>query len=180
MVGRCHPMTFQPENHDALRHQFNRWLVEHYSRFLWLARHKGELSEEDGKDILQEACLKMWDWVLANGQMPASPKTFIRWLRVDWFRKRAVRKDINVQMDLALEEIIASVTSGSRSENLALLEEAIDRVLTPFQCEIVELRYFKEYSREETAKELSISVNQVDYQTVLALKAIKNYIERHG
>lgn len=83
----------------------------------------------------------------------------MRWILVDYERKRRTVKRGSGVAPLTLDEDIGTPSAGGRSVDLLALNEALDRLakLDGQQSQIIELRYFGGLSIEDTSEFLGIS-----------------------
>jgi len=83
----------------------------------------------------------------------------MRWILVDYERKRRAAKRGSGVVPLTLDEDIGTPAANGRSVDLLALNEALDRLakLDGQQSQIIELRYFGGLSIEDTSEFLGIS-----------------------
>jgi RNA polymerase sigma factor (TIGR02999 family) len=83
----------------------------------------------------------------------------MRWILVDYERKRRAAKRGSGVAPLTLDEDIETPSASGRSVDLLALNEALDRLgkLDGQQSQIIELRYFGGLSIEDTSEFLGIS-----------------------
>jgi RNA polymerase sigma factor (TIGR02999 family) len=83
----------------------------------------------------------------------------MRWILVDYERKRRAAKRGSGVVPLTLDEDIGTPSANGRSVDLLALNEALDRLakLDGQQSQIIELRYFGGLSIEDTSEFLGIS-----------------------
>jgi RNA polymerase sigma factor (TIGR02999 family) len=83
----------------------------------------------------------------------------MRWILVDYERKRRAAKRGSGVVPLTLDEDIETPSASGRSVDLLALNEALDRLgkLDGQQSQIIELRYFGGLSIEDTSEFLGIS-----------------------
>lgn len=146
----------------AFEHLFNRYRDSIYQ--LYMQRTGG--NADDASDLLQETFVK----VFLKLQRYDSRFTFGQWVYtiarntfIDYTRRR---RDDLVPIDRVGETASSSwdePTPEDRmitDQNRARLEAYLDR-MTPGYRQLIELRFFKEYSYEEIAAKLSLPMGTV-------------------
>ena len=106
---------------------------------------------------------------------------------IDFIRKRQTKPTIFGQMDEGLDTISISVASESPDPEEALINEqkletlrkVISQLKQPYR-EIIELRYYKEYSYEEISEKLNIPLGTVKVQLHRAKSLLYNIFNKTG
>ncbi len=128
-------------------------------------------NSEDIEDLMQETFVK----VFLNIDKYNSAYTFGQWIYtiarnnlIDWVRKR--RDDLSIDSLRSGSDLLQSASSEVlpderiiNSQRRTELERHL-AVMTPRYRELIELRFFKEYSYEEIASALSLPLGTVKTQ----------------
>lgn len=151
----------------AFEHLFNRYRHAIYQ--LYVLRTGG--SEEDADDLLQETFVKVY-----LNLSRFSPKyTFSQWVYtiarntfIDYVRRRkdlmiSIEKNTEWGMNVPISDNPNPEESLIKIQNSALLEQLMNK-MTPRYRQLIELRFFREYSYEEIAEKLSLPLGTVKTQ----------------
>lgn len=149
---------------------FSRWrnrLLRQALRFL--------PSKEDAEDVLQDAFIRLWakaEQIETEKDAASLATVVIRNMAVDHYRqKKRKPQTTDVEM-LDLQEETADI-----DERRQLVDEIMQRVLTPLQLRIVELREYEGLGYDEVASILGMQQPAVRMQLSRARRAIrKEYV----
>lgn len=129
-------------------------------------------SEEDAEDVLQDAFLKLWplaNRIKSEEEATALTSTTVRNLSIDRYRSNQRMKPAE---HLELAESLVEDDAGT-DERMQLVEDIMERVLTPVQRSIFRMREFEQLSYEEVAKKMNMQQPAVRMQLSRARKAIR-------
>lgn len=166
----------------AFEHLFNRYRDAIYQ--LYMQRTAG--NDDDANDLLQETFVK----VFLNIHRYNPEYTFGQWVYtiarntfVDYIRKR--RDDLSID-NLSGESTSMSATSVSPTPEESIINSqqraGLDHLLaqmTPRYRTLIELRFYKEYSYEEIAKELQVPIGTVKTQIHRARELLCKALKTH-
>ena len=145
---------------------FSRWrnrLLRQALRFL--------PSKEDAEDVLQDAFIRLWEKAeqIETEKDAASLATVvIRNMAVDHYRQQKRKPQTTDVEMLDLQEETADI-----DERRQLVDEIMQRVLTPLQLRIVELREYEGLGYDEVASILGMQQPAVRMQLSRARRAIR-------
>jgi len=145
---------------------FSRWrnrLLRQALRFL--------PSKEDAEDILQDAFIRLWakaEQIETEKDAASLATVVIRNMAVDHYRQQKRKPQTTDVEMLDLQEETADM-----DERRQLVDEIMQRVLTPLQLRIVELREYEGLGYDEVASILGMQQPAVRMQLSRARKAIR-------
>ena len=162
LIGRV-----QDGDSTAFEHLFNRYRDSIYQ--LYMQRTGGNV--DDTNDLLQETFVKVY----LNLQRYSSRFTFGQWVYtiarntfIDYTRRR---RDDTVSIDYVGEGIGVSGSLGGPTPEEHLIThqsqvqlEGLLAKMSPRYRELIELRFFREFSYEEIAAKLSLPMGTVKTQ----------------
>ena len=151
----------------AFEHLFNRYRDSIYQ--LYIQRTGGNV--DDSNDLLQETFVK-WVYTIARN-------TFI-----DFTRRR---RDDTISIDRAGETMCALPAPDSPNpeehmithQNAAQFEQLLNK-MTPRYRELIQLRFFREFSYKEIADKLQLPIGTVKTQIHRAREQLCRYITEHN
>ena len=166
----------------AFEHLFNRYRDSIYQ--LYIQRTGGNV--DDSNDLLQETFVKIY----LNLQRYSDQYTFGQWIYtiarntfIDYVRRK---RDDTVSIDRLREASGISTWNEPNPEermithqNRARIEAFLDR-MSPRYKELIELRFFKEYSYEEIASHLNLPMGTVKTQIHRAREQLCRFILKDG
>lgn len=167
---------------SAFEHLFNRYRDSILQ--LYLQKTGGNI--DDSNDLLQETFVKIY----LNLQRYSDQYTFGQWIYtiarntfIDYVRRK---RDDTVSIDNLREAGGLSTWSEPNPEermithqNRARIEAFLDR-MSPRYKELIELRFFKEYSYEEIASHLNLPMGTVKTQIHRAREQLCRFILKDG
>ena len=167
---------------SAFEHLFNRYRDSIFQ--LYLQKTGGNI--DDSNDLLQETFVKIY----LNLQRYSDQYTFGQWIYtiarntfIDYVRRK---RDDTVSIDSLREASGISTWNEPNPEermithqNRARIEAFLDRV-SPRYKELIELRFFKEYSYEEIASHLNLPMGTVKTQIHRAREQLCRFILKDG
>lgn len=167
---------------SAFEHLFNRYRDSIFQ--LYLQKTGGNI--DDSNDLLQETFVKIY----LNLQRYSDQYTFGQWIYtiarntfIDYVRRK---RDDTVSIDNLRETGGLSTWSEPNPEermithqNRARIEAFLDR-MSPRYKELIELRFFKEYSYEEIASHLNLPMGTVKTQIHRAREQLCRFILKDG
>lgn len=145
---------------------FSRWrnrLLRQALRFL--------PSKEDAEDILQDAFIRLWakaEQIETEKDAASLATVVIRNMAVDHYRQQKRKPQTTDVEMLDLQEETADM-----EERRQLVDEIMQRVLTPLQLRIVELREYEGLGYDEVASILGMQQPAVRMQLSRARRAIR-------
>lgn len=145
---------------------FSRWrnrLLRQALRFL--------PSKEDAEDVLQDAFIRLWakaEQIETEKDAASLATVVIRNMAVDHYRQQKRKPQTTDVEMLDLQEETADM-----DERRQLVDEIMQRVLTPLQLRIVELREYEGLGYDEVASILGMRQPAVRMQLSRARKAIR-------
>lgn len=145
---------------------FSRWrnrLLRQALRFL--------PSKEDAEDILQDAFIRLWvkaEQIETEKDAASLATVVIRNMAVDHYRQQKRKPQTTDVEMLDLQEETADI-----DERRQLVDEIMQRVLTPLQLRIVELREYEGLGYDEVASILGMQQPAVRMQLSRARRAIR-------
>ncbi len=145
---------------------FSRWrnrLLRQALRFL--------PSKEDAEDVLQDAFIRLWakaEQIETEKDAASLATVVIRNMAVDHYRQQKRKPQTTDVEMLDLQEETADM-----DERRQLVDEIMQRVLTPLQLRIVELREYEGLGYDEVASILCMQQPAVRMQLSRARKAIR-------
>ncbi|MFQ8827462.1 MAG: RNA polymerase sigma factor [Alistipes sp.] len=165
----------------AFEHLFNRYRDSIYQ--LYIQRTSGRT--DDASDLLQETFVKVY----LNMQRYDSRYTFGQWVYtiarntfIDYMRRK---RDDTVPIDRIGERVSSSWGGPTPEERMitdqsrARLESFLEK-MSPRYRELIELRFFKEYSYEEIAAKLQLPMGTVKTQIHRAREQLCRFITESG
>ncbi len=167
---------------SAFEHLFNRYRDSILQ--LYLQKTGGNI--DDSNDLLQETFVKIY----LNLQRYSDQYTFGQWIYtiarntfIDYVRRK---RDDTVSIDNLREASGISTWNEPNPEermithqNRARIEAFLDR-MSPRYKELIELRFFKEYSYEEIASHLNLPMGTVKTQIHRAREQLCRFILKDG
>ena len=167
---------------SAFEHLFNRYRDSIFQ--LYLQKTGGNI--DDSNDLLQETFVKIY----LNLQRYSDQYTFGQWIYtiarntfIDYVRRK---RDDTVSIDRLREASGISTWNEPNPEermithqNRARIEAFLDR-MSPRYKELIELRFFKEYSYEEIASHLNLPMGTVKTQIHRAREQLCRFILKDG
>ena len=167
---------------SAFEHLFNRYRDSILQ--LYLQKTGGNI--DDSNDLLQETFVKIY----LNLQRYSDQYTFGQWIYtiarttfIDYVRRK---RDDTVSIDSLREASGISTWNEPNPEermithqNRARIEAFLDR-MSPRYKELIELRFFKEYSYEEIASHLNLPMGTVKTQIHRAREQLCRFILKDG
>ena len=167
---------------SAFEHLFNRYRDSILQ--LYLQKTGGNI--DDSNDLLQETFVKIY----LNLQRYSDQYTFGQWIYTiarNTFIDYVLRKrDDTVSIDSLREASGISTWNEPNPEermithqNRARIEAFLDR-MSPRYKELIELRFFKEYSYEEIASHLNLPMGTVKTQIHRAREQLCRFILKDG
>ena len=167
---------------SAFEHLFNRYRDSIFQ--LYLQKTGGNI--DDSNDLLQETFVKIY----LNLQRYSDQYTFGQWIYtiarntfIDYVRRK---RDDTVSIDSLREASGISTWNEPNPEermithqNRARIEAFLDR-MSPRYKELIELRFFKEYSYEEIASHLNLPMGTVKTQIHRAREQLCRFILKDG
>lgn len=167
---------------SAFEHLFNRYR----DSILQLYLQKTGRNIDDSNDLLQETFVKIY----LNLQRYSDQYTFGQWIYtiarntfIDYVRRK---RDDTVSIDSLREASGISTWNEPNPEermithqNRARIEAFLDR-MSPRYKELIELRFFKEYSYEEIASHLNLPMGTVKTQIHRAREQLCRFILKDG
>ena len=174
LIGRV-----QDGDSTAFEHLFNRYRDSIYQ--LYMQRTGGNV--DDTNDLLQETFVKVY----LNLQRYSSRFTFGQWVYtiarntfIDYTRRR---RDDTVSIDYVGEGIGVSGSLGGPTPEEHLIThqsqvqlEGLLAKMSPRYRELIELRFFREFSYEEIAAKLSLPMGTVTTQIPRAREQLCRFI----
>ena len=174
LIGRV-----QDGDSTAFEHLFNRYRDSIYQ--LYVQRTSGRT--DDASDLLQETFVKVY----LNMQRYDSRYTFGQWVYtiarntfIDYTRRR---RDDTVSIDYVGEGIGVSGSLGGPTPEEHLIThqsqvqlEGLLAKMSPRYRELIELRFFREFSYEEIAAKLSLPMGTVKTQIHRAREQLCRFI----
>jgi RNA polymerase sigma-70 factor (ECF subfamily) len=145
---------------------FSRWrnrLLRQALRFL--------PSKEDAEDVLQDAFIRLWakaEQIETEKDAASLATVVIRNMAVDHYRQQKRKPQTTDVEMLDLQEETADM-----DERRQLVDEIMQRVLTPLQLRIVELREYEGLGYDEVASILGMQQPAVRMQLSRARRAIR-------
>ena len=145
---------------------FSRWrnrLLRQALRFL--------PSKEDAEDVLQDAFIRLWakaEQIETEKDAASLATVVIRNMAVDHYRQQKRKPQTTDVEMMDLQEETADM-----DERQQLVDEFMQRVLTPLQLRIVELREYEGLGYDEVASILGMQQPAVRMQLSRARKAIR-------
>jgi RNA polymerase sigma-70 factor (ECF subfamily) len=145
---------------------FSRWrnrLLRQALRFL--------PSKEDAEDVLQDAFIRLWakaEQIETEKDAASLATVIIRNMAVDHYRQQKRKPQTTDVEMLDLQEETADI-----DERRQLVDEIMQRVLTPLQLRIVELREYEGLGYDEVASILGMQQPAVRMQLSRARRAIR-------
>lgn len=145
---------------------FSRWrnrLLRQALRFL--------PSKEDAEDVLQDAFIRLWakaEQIETEKDAASLATVVIRNMAVDHYRQQKRKPQTTDVEMLDLQEETADI-----DERRQLVDEIMQRVLTPLQLRIVELREYEGLGYDEVASILGMQQPAVRMQLSRARRAIR-------
>lgn len=145
---------------------FSRWrnrLLRQALRFL--------PSKEDAEDVLQDAFIRLWakaEQIETERDAASLATVVIRNMAVDHYRQQKRKPQTTDVEMLDLQEETADL-----DERRQLVDEIMQRVLTPLQLRIVELREYEGLGYDEVASILGMQQPAVRMQLSRARRAIR-------
>lgn len=145
---------------------FSRWrnrLLRQALRFL--------PSKEDAEDVLQDAFIRLWakaEQIETERDAASLATVVIRNMAVDHYRQQKRKPQTTDVEMLDLQEETADI-----DERRQLVDEIMQRVLTPLQLRIVELREYEGLGYDEVASILGMQQPAVRMQLSRARRAIR-------
>ena len=145
---------------------FSRWrnrLLRQALRFL--------PSKEDAEDILQDAFIRLWakaEQIETEKDAASLATVVIRNMAVDHYRQQKRKPQTTDVEMLDLQEETADI-----DERRQLVDEIMQRVLTPLQLRIVELREYEGLGYDEVTSILGMQQPAVRMQLSRARRAIR-------
>ena len=145
---------------------FSRWrnrLLRQALRFL--------PSKEDAEDVLQDAFIRLWakaEQIETEKDAASLATVVIRNMAVDHYRQQKRKPQTTDVEMLDLQEETADI-----DERRQLVDEIMQRVLTPLQLRIVELREYEGLEYDEVASILGMQQPAVRMQLSRARRAIR-------
>lgn len=145
---------------------FSRWrnrLLRQALRFL--------PSKEDAEDVLQDAFIRLWakaEQIETEKDAASLATVVIRNMAVDHYRQQKRKPQTTDVEMLDLQEETADL-----DERRQLVDEIMQRVLTPLQLRIVELREYEGLGYDEVASILGMQQPAVRMQLSRARRAIR-------
>ena len=145
---------------------FSRWrnrLLRQALRFL--------PSKEDAEDVLQDAFIRLWakaEQIETERDAASLATVVIRNMAVDHYRQQKRKPQTTDVEMLDLQEETADI-----DERRQLVDEIMQRVLTPLQLRIVELREYEGLEYDEVASILGMQQPAVRMQLSRARRAIR-------
>lgn len=164
----------------AFERLFNRYKGFIYQ--LYMQRTSG--NTDDTADLLQETFVKVY----LNLHRYNPEFTFGQWIStiarntfIDYIRKR--RDDLSID-NICVESASITATSVTPEESIINSQQRaeLNRILSmmnPRYRVLIELRFFKEYSYEEIAKELNLPLGTVKTQLHRARELLCNTLRVH-
>lgn len=145
---------------------FSRWrnrMLRQALRFL--------PSKEDAEDVLQDAFIRLWakaEQIETEKDAASLATVVIRNMAVDHYRQQKRKPQTTDVEMLDLQEETADI-----DERRQLVDEIMQRVLTPLQLRIVELREYEGLGYDEVASILGMQQPAVRMQLSRARRAIR-------
>jgi RNA polymerase sigma-70 factor (ECF subfamily) len=145
---------------------FSRWrnrMLRQALRFL--------PSKEDAEDVLQDAFIRLWakaEQIETEKDAASLATVIIRNMAVDHYRQQKRKPQTTDVEMLDLQEETADI-----DERRQLVDEIMQRVLTPLQLRIVELREYEGLGYDEVASILGMQQPAVRMQLSRARRAIR-------
>ncbi len=145
---------------------FSRWrnrLLRQALRFL--------PSKEDAEDVLQDAFIRLWakaEQIETEKDAASLATVVIRNMAVDHYRQQKRKPQTTDVEMMDLQEETADI-----DERQQLVDEIMQRVLTPLQLRIVELREYEGLGYDEVASILGMQQPAVRMQLSRARRAIR-------
>ena len=145
---------------------FSRWrnrLLRQALRFL--------PSKEDAEDVLQDAFIRLWakaEQIETERDAASLATVVIRNMAVEHYRQQKRKPQTTDVEMLDLQEETADI-----DERRQLVDEIMQRVLTPLQLRIVELREYEGLGYDEVASILGMQQPAVRMQLSRARRAIR-------
>ena len=163
---------------SAFEHLFNRYRDS--IQQLYLQKTGGNL--DDSNDLLQETFVKVY----LNLQRYSTQYTFGQWIYtiarntfIDYVRRK---RDDTVSIDILRETSGISTWNEPNPEERLITHQNRDRIkvfldhMSPRYKELIELRFFKEYSYEEIASHLNLPMGTVKTQIHRAREQLCRFI----
>ena len=128
-------------------------------------------SKEDAEDVLQDAFIRLWakaEQIETERDAASLATVVIRNMAVDHYRQQKRKPQTTDVEMLDLQEETADI-----DERRQLVDEIMQRVLTPLQLRIVELREYEGLGYDEVASILGMQQPAVRMQLSRARRAIR-------
>lgn len=167
----------------AFEHLFNRYRDSIYQ--LYIQRTGGNV--DDSNDLLQETFVKVFlkldsynpEHTFGKWVYPIARNTFI-----DFTRRR---RDDTISIDRAAETMSSLPAPDSPTpeehmithQNAAQFEQFLNK-MTPRYRELIQLRFFREFSYKEIADKLQLPIGTVKTQIHRAREQLCRYITEHN
>lgn len=143
-------------------------LSEAYGRMVFSTAFRVLGNPQDAEDVLQEVFLKLLGgW---SGRVkPDSVQNWGAYLRVtalrtavDWLRKKPRHRQETIEraQELATPGDVCPRHIASQKQKARLLRQAVGQ-LPERDAKVFAMRYFEDFSYEEIAEHLSVTVNQI-------------------
>ena len=137
-------------------------------------------SVEDAEDALQEAFARLWtraDTLNTESEVEAVATTTIRHIGIDAYRKTP-RSVVTIDDDEAGNPALNSLAlsespADSQRETLEQVEQMMERLLTPLQQRIIQLKEYEDRSYEEIARLTGMQQAAVRMQLSRARKVLR-------
>ncbi len=157
---------------NAFDFLYRKYHVPLYRNIFKLLRH-----DENAQDILQDVFFCLWE----KRDTINDEKPIANWLFVVSYNKSITFLKKTANHCVVFEEILSDVSdekgdSQVSSDNLALIEEAVER-LSPQKKKVFELCKINRKTYEEAAQELGISRYTVKEYLSEAVAGIKSHIK---
>ncbi len=161
-------------------------LMHHYRDSLYFTMLKMTGDQHDADDLTIEAFGKAFK----NLRQYTSEYAFSTWLFkiatnncIDFMRKKS-KGSLAINSNIGEEEISTQISTQSldpeeqfiRAQKIDLMHEVVQR-LKPHYKKLIEMRYFKEYSYEEIAQELSLPLGTVKAQLFRSREFLYNILK---
>lgn len=149
------------------------YLYENYASTLYAIIVKVVHSEEDGKEVLQEAFVKIWKNIDKYDTDKGSVFTWMlniaRNTAIDFTRSSAYKHQIQT------EDIIVSMDKHVESESDSLGLKELVKQMKPEQQLLLDMVYFQGYTHEETAKKLDMPLGTVKTKIRAAILLLRHH-----
>lgn len=157
----------------AFEELYNMFFAQLYGYVFKRVSHK-----ETAEDIISIAFTKVFTGI---DSYQGDLKTFKAWLYkittntiIDHYRKRGTKYEIPIEK---VENTLAGPDSTARETELLLTREQLDRSLQKLSKkdqEIIHLKYFAQWTNQEIADQLNITVNNCGVRIYRALAKLKS------